>query len=318
MNRKIAIVCLVLVTLLVAVILSELYVSVTNVDLRMLIMNAVLKGQAKADYVYAMYSFALIHQFLVNNLGFSDQKAFILIDYLGIFFLCLSSCWFLIRLYSSAYSWYSGLLWIFITSPFLMKHPFYHPSDFYGVGLMFFILISAKEGRYWLLAILCFLSGMIWEKALFVPFIFFLYQIQKGNTDSKISLQKVKKAILVALPSFIATFFWYVFWRIKFPGVMREIHTWSEFGFQFHNALFYWLIWIAPIGIIFCDIIMNKKRIDRFWFYWLLYFPLLVGVIIYFRGRIGELRTFWILQPIFIGLIGNWIENVNNSKIVNI
>ena len=375
----------VLATLLVSVLLGNLYInniSLPTLSYRTQLVNSALKGEAKADYLYAMYSIALIHKFLTTKLSLNPLLCFVLIDFLGIVFLCLCGCWFLIRLSPNPYSWFSGLLWLLITSPLLFKKHLYHPSDFYGTGLMFLILISAKEQRHWRLGILCFLSGMFWEKTLFVPLIFFFYQIRifekinslfslrplrplrnilifisrraRSNTvgdaymrplqttseeqqgviaseqsersnlilksksqifqKSEIKINGLKQAIQLTLPSIIATLFWYISWRLHFPEAQREYYTWIDFYYRLKGGLSDWILWLTPIGIIICDIIINKRRIDPFWFYWLLYLPLLLGVITYYRGYIDELRSFWIIQPIFIGLIGNWVESVITSN----
>ena len=382
----------VLATLLVSVLLGNLYInniSLPTLSYRTQLVNSALKGEAKADYLYAMYSIALVHKFLTTKLSLSPAFCFVLIDFLGIVFLCLCGCWFLIKLFPNPYSWFSGILWLAITSPLLFKKHLYHPSDFYGTGLMFLILIAAKEQRHWRLAMLCFLSGMLWEKALFVPLIFFFYQIVsflrkqesriisndnkqrldshfRGNDNktpthiffkklnflfsqrtlrslreillffsrkdhnntvgdaymrplfAQININKIKRAIITSLPSIIAILFWYIFWRLTFPEAQREYYTWIEFYYRLKGGLSDWILWLTPIGIILFDIIIHKRRIDTFWFYWLLYLPILIAIIVNFRGYIDELRSFWIIQPIFVGLIGNWVESLispNRSKI---
>jgi hypothetical protein len=132
--------------------------------------------------------------------------------------------------------------------------------------------------------------------------------------SAQININKIKRAIITSLPSIIAILFWYIFWRLTFPEAQREYYTWTDFYYRFKGGLSDWILWLAPIGIILFDIIINKRRIDPFWFYWLLYLPLLFSVITYYRGYIDELRSFWILQPIFIGLIGNWVESLTELK----
>ena len=344
----------VLVTLLVSILLGNLYinrVSLPNFDQRTALVNDVLKGKTKADYLYSMYTIALVYKFLTVNLFLNPHWIFPLIDFLGIIFLCLCAYWFLIRLFHNPYSWYSGLIWLFATSPLLFKRHWYHPSDFYGTGLMFLILISAKEQKYWRMAILCFISGFLWEKVLFVPLIFFLYQIRifgKLNSlssqrllrplrdiflfisrrehrdtvenaymlplSAQMNINKIKRAIITTLPSIIATLLWYIFWRVSFPGAYREYKPWQEFLYRLEEGLSDWILWLMPIGIIIFDKFLNKRRLDSFWFYWLLYLPILIAIIVNFRGWIDELRSFWILQPIFIGLIGNWVGKILIQK----
>ena len=134
------------------------------------------------------------------------------------------------------------------------------------------------------------------------------------TNNSQMKINEIKRAIKTSLPSIIATLFWYIFWRLNFPGAHREYYTWTDFYYRLKGGLSDWIFWLAPIGVIICDTIINKRRIDSFWFYWLLYLPLLIGVITYYRGYIDELRSFWILQPIFIGLIGNWVESLTELK----
>jgi hypothetical protein len=294
------------------VVLGYLYVqliSLPSLDPRIALLAEILRGEAKADYLYATYALANVHGLLAANLPLSASRCFALIDFAGIVFMfACAACFVTIASPRPASRW-AGLVWLTVTSPLLLfQHHFYHPSDFYATGLMFLILLAAKQGQYLRLAALCFLSGMLWEKTLFVPFIYLLCEVKSCG---------VGKAILRALPAMVTTLFCFGFWRVWFPGAGRlpAFETWSDFSRSLVPAALDWFVWLAPLVMILANVAWHRRRLDPFWWYWLLYLPLLVGVIVAARGHLRELRSFWILQPIFVGLIVSSLDALATSAV---
>jgi hypothetical protein len=262
----------------------------------------ILRGEGKADYLFATYALANVHNMLVDYLPLSAGRCFALIDFAGIVFLFACAAHFVSVLSPQPASRWAGLVWLAVTSPLLLfQHHFYHPSDFYATGLMFLILLAAKRGQYLRLAALCLISGMLWEKTLFVPFIYLLCEAWSIG---------VRKAIRRALPAMVTTLFCFGFWRVLFPdaGRVPVYDTWPDFLRSLMPATLEWFVWLAPLVLVLADVAWNRRRLDRFWLCWLLYLPLLVGVIIAVRGHVRELRSFWILQPIFVGLVVSWLH----------
>jgi hypothetical protein len=275
-------------------------ITLPSLDRRRAFLDRILQGDAKSDYLYATYLIAQIQRFLTDHLPLSDGRCFALIDFAGIVFLFGCAGWFLGKAYSPLSSRIGGLLWLAVTSPLLLfQHHFYHPSDFYAVGLMFLILHAARHGRYLRLAGLCLVSGLLWEKTLFVPFIYLLWELGRST---------LPRAILRALPALATTLFCFGLWRWAFPNAPRvyAYGTWREFLPTLLPAALPWGVWIVPVVAILADVSVRRGKLDRFWRLWLLYLPLLLGVIVGVRGQVGELRSFWILQPIFAGLVAAW------------
>jgi hypothetical protein len=266
-------------------------------------LSTILRGEAKADYVYALYATSSAHQFLVDNSLLPAKWSFALIDFVGIELVFVSTAWCLMQFSRSTAGPLAGLLWLGITSPLLFRHHFWHPSDFYGVALMCLVLVAAKNQRYILLAIFCLFSGAFWEKAIFVPLIYFAWEARRNG---------IRKAALYALPSVVATLAYFIFWRVMFPHAPRPygFNDWNEFVSSLNLAALEWFVWVAPLGVILADTFLNRRKIDSFWLYWLMYAPLLLAVMFHFRGVLYELRSFWILQPIFAGLIATWADTV--------
>jgi hypothetical protein len=268
---------------------------------------SILRGEAKADYVYALYAITSAHKLLVDDSILSAKWSLALIDFLGIVVLFVSAAWCLMQFSPDSTGPYAGLLWLGVTTPLLFRHHFWHPSDFYGVVLMCFALVAAKNQRYLFLAAFCLLSGVFWEKAIFIPCVYFAWESQRSG---------IKKAMFMALPSVGATLLYFTFWRLEFPNARRPYgyEDWNQFLLSLQPALLEWLIWVGPLCVILADVLLNRRKIDRFWLYWLMYAPLLIGVMCYFRGVLIELRSFWILQPIFAGLIASWANAMVSSK----
>jgi hypothetical protein len=275
-------------------------VSIPYVSKRLILIEQVLKGEAKADYVFGMYSLANVHNYLVSIMG-NPLFALSIVDFLGIILLFQCAYYFLTRLFQNQFSRIMALLYLLVTTPLLFRQHYYHPSDFYGVSLMFFILISVREKRCILLALLCLISGMLWEKALFVPLVFLIYVARDYG---------IRKGLLYSLPALLATLFYFITWRVMFPNVQRfAILTWPQLLHRLPRDLFEWGVWTVPLIVILLDILINRRKIDSFWILWLFYAPLLICGLIIMTHFWGELRTFWILQPIFVGLVACWMEN---------
>ena len=184
--------------------------------------------------------------------------------------------------------------------PLLFRHHYYHPSDFYGVGIMFLILVAAKDSKYMLLAIYCLISGVLWEKALFIPLLFVIQMTY---------LNGIRKGVLFSLPAIITTCSYFITWRMMFPYAPRVyILTWEQLLYQSPSYFIRWMLWTAPIIVIVVYIVIRGKEFDWFWLLWLMYAPLLILGLILMTHFWGELRTFWILQPIFAGVIASWMD----------
>ncbi len=294
------------------VVFGYLYVrliSLPSLDQRIALLADILRGEGKADYLYATYALANVHRLLAAYLPLSASRCFALIDFAGIVFLFACAARFVTVASPQPASRWAGLVWLAVTSPLLLfQHHFYHPSDFYATGLMFLILLAAKQSQYLRLAALCLLSGLLWEKTLFVPFIYLAWESRSFG---------VGRATLRALPAIITTLFCFGFWRVLFPEAGRVVayDAWSDFARSLIPAAVEWFVWLAPLALILADSVLHRRPLDRFWWYWLLYLPLLVGVIVAVRGHLRELRSFWILQPIFAGLVVNWLDALTASGV---
>lgn len=274
-------------------------ISIPSSEKRLVLLDLVLKGEAKADYIFGMYSLAKVHQSLVDIFG-HPSWAFALVDFLGIVLLFQCAYYSLTRLFPHVLSWLAALVFLAVTTPLLFRMHYYHPSDFYGVSLMFLILIAVREKKYLALAILCLISGMLWEKALFVPLIFLIYVAR---------LDGMRKALVYSLPAILTTALYFITWRVMFPHAQRvHILTWPQLLQRLPRDLIEWGVWTTPIVVIIVDIIIRRREFDWFWMLWLMYIPLLIGGLIITTHFWGELRTFWILQPIFAGFIASWVD----------
>ena len=269
---------------------------------RRVLFEQILRGEVKSDYLYATYTVAQVQRLLVGSGLLTDSHCFALIDGVGIVALFGCAGWFLGVTFPQPQSRFAAFLWLAVTSPLLLfRHHFYHPSDFYATALMFLILHAARHGHSLRLGVLCLLSGCLWEKVLFVPGFFFLWEYRKVGLVG---------AGVCALPALAATLGCFVFWRVAFPDAPREWahESWSDFARILPLAAVDWCLWLAPIGVVGVDIAWRRRPVDPFWRYWIVYLPLLFGVIVAVRGQLRELRSFWIMQPIFAGLIASWVE----------
>jgi hypothetical protein len=284
-------------------------ISQPNLENRRKLLPEILQHQAKSDYLYATYTLAQAHEFLATHTPLSDARVFALIDFVGVFLLFVCAGIFLQITFDDLASRLSGLLWLAATSPLLLfRMHFYHPSDFYATALVCLILLAARRGRFLWVAALCLIAGALWEKTLFVPFIYYFWEAGRVG---------VARAGLRAAPALAATLFWFAFWRITFPEQTR-VHAYEDWLAFLHTlpaAAVEWLVWIGPILLVLADIVIARRRIDRFWLCWLLYVPLLLAVIIAVRGHVRELRSFWICQPILAGLIAEWVARVQSDNV---
>ena len=283
-------------------------VALPSTDQRITLLHDVLNGTAKSDFVFAMYAIARVHRFLADHLPIPERWIFALIDFAGIVFLFECATLYLVRTFAQTPGFIAAVLWLATTSPLLLIGPhYYHPSDFYATGLMFLILQSARDQAYRRLAVLCLLSGILWEKTLFVPALYWLWECHRSGWTT---------ATVRAAPSALAILFWFVLWRVAFPDSPRVLahETWGQFLPTLRGAGVVWIVWTGPLLAILGDTIWNRRTIDRFWWIWLLYWPILVGVLIGFRGFLDELRSFWIMQPIFAGVVADWANEISRKN----
>ncbi|MBN2788899.1 MAG: hypothetical protein JXR69_01760 [Candidatus Delongbacteria bacterium] len=282
------------------------FISNPNLEPRENLIPEIINGTAKIDYIYSMYIMVKCY-LILKSIGISSSLSFALIDFAGISFLVFSAYWFLKEYTDRFSSQILAILWLLGTTPLLFKRHFYHPSDFYGVGIMFFILLTGMKEKYIKVACLCFLSGFLWEKAIFVPVILFIYYVFKNG---------LKNASIISLPIVIGTLIPFLTWRYLFFKSSRILafSSWDNFFSTIPSASIEWFIWTSPIIVIFYDIIANKRNIKMYWFVWMIYLPLILSVYFIYKGILIELRSFWILQPIFMGIIVNWAD-VTFSKI---
>ncbi len=292
------------VGLWIGVVLGYVYVrtvSQPNLERRIELLESVVQGQEKSDYLYATFLVARLQQLVIDGGVLTANHCLALTDFAGLVFLFVCAGWFVAELSPGLSSRLGGLLWLAVTAPLLFQHHYYHPSDFYATGLTFLILLAIRDGRFMRVAALCLLSGMLWEKALFVPLVYFLWQAGR---------MFIGTAAVRALPAALAVAYCFFFWRFAFPDAPRvyAYGTWSEFVPSLVPAALEWVVWIGPIAAILGDLLRRREKLDAFWWCWLLYVPLLLGVLIYVRGHLIELRSFWILQPIFVGVIVSWLD----------
>jgi len=274
-------------------------ISLPTFEKRVELVDAVLLGEGKADWVYAMYVVAGATRWLVSLVG-HPRAVMAVVDFAGLVLVFGSAAFFLRAFFARPRSWFAGLFWLAATSPLLFRDHFYHPSDFYGVSLMFVVLVAAKRHRYLLLALLCLVSGMLWEKTLFVPVFFLAWEATSFGW---------KRGLARAAPALAAAGATFLFWRLAFPDAHRvEILTWAQMIDRLPADLTKWLLWTGPALLAWATSSARGRPIDRFWRLWLLYLPLLAGAVLFLTHFWGELRTFWILQPIFVGVIADWVE----------
>jgi hypothetical protein len=275
-----------------------------NMDERNALILKVIQGDVKADYLYAMFTVATAQHWLLLRFG-HPALWHALIDCGGILFLFACAYRYLESEFRSSLATLVGLLWLVITMPLFFRHHYYHPTDFWGVGLMFGILSSARAERTVRLAGLLFVSGAIWEKALYVPLILFLYFATQHGW--------AKSLRLTALPA-SAVLFWFIAWRLAFPEAPRVLlRTWTQFLHNLPYDAFKWTLWLGPLVIPAVGLWRNSRDGSLFWLLWLLYIPLLVLTLIILTRFWGELRTFWILQPIAISVVAAWATQLQKN-----
>ena len=175
---------------------------------------------------------------------------------------------------------------------------------------MFHMILAVYQKRQWRLSVLCLFSGLFWEKAILVPGIYFLWI---WRNDS------FKDATRSTLPSALSILIVFIAFRLFRLSLLEADPTalstykacFIRIGLK--TAILEWLVWVLPVCVLLVDTVVNKRKVGFFWLIWLIYVPFLIGVFLYFGGYLYELRSFWILQPIFIGYIVSWINSVYYS-----
>jgi hypothetical protein len=248
--------------------------------------------------------FKVLHSFLSAGISFA------VIDGLGLVAVFVNAWFFLSRISQQTMSRIAGLVWLAITTPLLFRYHYYHPSDFVGVSIMFHMILAVYQKRQWRLSVLCLISGIFWEKAILVPGIYFLWILRNDS---------FKNATCSTLPSALSVLIVFIafrLFRLSFPEAEpNALPTYQAYFLRIglKKAILEWLVWVLPVCVLLVDTVVNKRKVGFFWLIWLIYVPFLIGVLLYFGGNLYELRSFWILQPIFIGYIVSWFNSVYYS-----
>jgi hypothetical protein len=271
-----------------------------HIETRVAFVNSLVAGNEKADYQYAMYFIAHLHYWLTNTFG-HPLIWHTLTDCVGILFLFWCAYHFIRKEFGSPESYLAGLLFLIIPLPLFLVDHYYHSTDFWAVGIMFYMIRAARAENSLLLAGLLFVSGMLWEKALFVPVVYGLYMFYKKG------LQAAIKATLLPV---LAVSFWFVWFRVAFPLAPRVlIFSQEQFFRNLPYDLVTWTLWLGPLFILLSGYLRTDWKSDPFWLFLLLYIPALIITLISLTATWGELRTFWILQPIIVGFVAAFFHD---------
>ena len=174
----------------------------------------------------------------------------------------------------------------------------HHPYEFWGVAL-FCVLLRAveRDAPWWALALLCLLTGFVWEKHALVPALWGLLQLLRGRAFlPALGKGLVLLAAALAVPLLLRWHFGTD--RVHIDGMTHlDLQEWDK-------VLWFQLPYVLPFLAVF----LLRMRTTPVWVRLLwLYLPALVAAYLSQRFVLHEVRSFWALAPVFTATLVCWL-----------
>jgi hypothetical protein len=174
---------------------------------------------------------------------------------------------------------------------------YHHPYEFWGVALFCFLLRGVQRDWDWKwLALLCLVTGLVWEKHALIAPLWGLYGLQRRRP--------LGASLLRGLVMLVAA--------LAVPLLVRW-HLGTDRGHVDGDtplAVQAWMkvAWFqAPYVLPFLFVLALRWRVVTPWVRWLwLYLPVLAAAYVFKSYILHEARSFWALAPVFTATFCCW------------
>lgn len=174
---------------------------------------------------------------------------------------------------------------------------YHHTYEFWGVGLFCLLLVAIqRDTAWWKIALLCLLTGLVWEKHALLAVLWGLVQLIRKRPFGRSLLQGlVILASALAVPLLV---------RWHLGGDRPHVDGDTPLYLQDWGKV----VWFqVPFVLPFLVMLAASWKRQRTWVRLLwLYLPVLVAAYLSQRFIVHETRSFWALVPVFTATAAAW------------
>lgn len=257
----------------------------------------VLANEAKDPYQYKLWLVTLAFDRVQAWTGEDLPRVFLVNTLLSLLFLVLAHHLWLRSLVGAPAALVGGLLLGALANVLFLTY-FHHAYEFWGVGLFCILLRGIQKEWDWrVLAALCLVTGLVWEKHAFLAVLWGLLQLRRGRPFAWSFVRGlVMLACALAVPIFV---------RVHLGGDREHVDGDTYLHVQeWAKVLWFQLPFVLP----FLWILLMRWKVVPPWVRLLwLYLPVLVAAYAYKNYILHEVRSFWALAPVFTATVACWL-----------
>jgi len=264
----------------------------------------VLANRAPDPYQYKLWAITHVLEGAAQITGASRGMVFYVNTCLSLLVLVLlHHLW--LRTYVGPHAALVGALALGALANVLFLTYAHHPYEFWGVALFCLLLrLVERDVVWWKLALLCLVTGLVWEKHALLPVLWGVLQLRRGRAFlPALGRGLVMLAAALAVPVLTRVFLGTD--RIHIDGMTTlAIQEWDK-------VLWFQLPYILP----FLAILLLRGRLLPRWVRLLwLYLPILLVAYISQHFVLHEVRSFWALTPIFTATLACWFASLPGGQ----
>jgi len=264
---------------------------------KMRLHEQVLGNEAKDPYQYKLWIITLAFDRAQAWSGEDLSYVFLANTLLSLLFLMLAHHLWLRSLVHPPAALVGGLLLGALANVLFLTY-FHHAYEFWGIGFFCLLLRGVQKQWDWrVLAALCLLTGLVWEKHPFLAVLWGLLQLIRGRPFLRsFARGLVMLACALAVPIFV---------RLHLGGAREHVDgdTWLS-AQEWGKVLWFQLPFVLPFVLI---LLMRWKVIPTWVRLLWLYLPLLIAAYASQNYILHEVRSFWALTPVFTATVACWL-----------
>jgi len=263
----------------------------------------VLENQAPDPYQYKLWAITHVMEATSRWTGMSRGNVFYVNTCLSLLLLVLLHHAWLRSLVHTPAALVGGLALGALANVLFLTYA-HHPYEFWGVALFCLLLRQIERDQaWWKLALLCLVTGLVWEKHALLPVLWGLLQLRRGRPFvPALGRGLVMLAAALAVP---------ILTRVLLGTDRPHIDGMTTLAIQeWDNVLWFQVPYVAP----FLAILLLRGRVLPRWVRLLwLYLPILVLAYVSQHFVLHEVRSFWPLAPIFTATLACWWASASAS-----
>lgn len=258
-----------------------------------------LANQAPDPYQYKLWAISHVLEWAHETSGESLPNVFYANTLLSLVLLMLAHHFWLRTWVGTRTALVGGLALGALANVLFLTYA-HHPYEFWGVAFFCVLLRGVERGwAWWTLALLCLVTGLVWEKHALVPGLWGLLQLTRGKPFlASLWRGLVMLVAALAVPLLLR-------WQLGGDRIAIDGMT--------HLALQEWdkVLWFQlPYVLPFVGIFVLRGRRMPVWLRLLwLYLPVIVAAYIAQDFILHEVRSFWALVPVFTATLACWLAS---------